>query len=484
MKSASSRINRRTFLRGAASLAGAAGLTAGAPARSSAATGPVIYQRGDPGYEDLRRSLVWQAIKPARYPDRIVEVGSAADVALAIASAKAERRRVSIVSCGHNYVANGIRDDVVLLHLGNLQEATVDKATRTATLQPGVRAFPFDALLQKEGLSFPVPHNPTVVLAGFLLEGGMGWNAESWNNFACFNLRSIEAVLASGETIVADALQHTDLLWAARGGGPYFPAVATRFQVEVFAKPAAIRESTLVYSIETAPALIAWLQRAHAALDPKLELVLIFAVSDPADNNGKAVPQCIVSSVCFAESDAEAKRIYHALVKDAPSAGLVFKEELQPRTIGELLMEDKASLPNRHAVETIWTNQPAQAARILATQFESAPTPTTLLYMNYRARPVVPPGGAYSSIGSAFVFSDVSWTDEKHDAVNCKWSDDFVAALSSVDGAAYINETEIVRNPGRAMHCFSKESWQRLSQVIAKYDPDGLFARPEAPYVR
>jgi hypothetical protein len=478
MKSASSRFSRRAFLRGAASLAGAAGLASRAPGSTSASSRPIVYKRADSGYEDLRRGLVWQAIKPARYPDRIVEVASVEDVVSAIAGAKAERRRLSIVSCGHNYVGIGIRDDVTLLHLGNLQEATVDKATRTAALQPGVRAYPFDALLQNENLSFPVPHNPTVGLAGFLLGGGMGWNAESWNNLACFNLRSIEAVLASGETVTADARQHSELFWAARGGGPYFPAVVTRFHVEVFPRPAAIRESTLVYSLDAAPAVIAWLDKSHVAQSPKMELTLIFAVSDPADNNGKAEKQCIVSSVCFADDEAEAKRIYDAIAKNAPAAGLVFKEELQPRTIGDLLLEDKASLPNRHAVETVWTNKPAEAARIMATQFLSAPTPTTLLYMNYRARPVVPPGGAYSAIGSAFLFSDVSWTDEKQDSRNFKWSDDFVASLSGIDNAAYINESELVRNPARAMHCFSKESWLRLNQVIAKYDPNGLFGRP------
>jgi FAD/FMN-containing dehydrogenase len=478
MKPVSRRLNRRAFLCGASGVAGIGGMAGQAPAATSPVPPAVSYRRGERSYEELRRSLIWQAIKPPRYPDRIVEVASVADVRATIASAKAERRQISIVSCGHNYVGNGIRDDVVLLHLGNLQEARVDRAARTASLQPGVRAYPFEALLHKHGLAFPVPHNPTVGMAGFLLGGGMGWNAESWNNFACFNLRSIEAVLASGETIVADAQQHADLFWAARGAGPYFPAVAMRFHVNVFPKPAAIRESTLVYSMNAAAEVIAWLERAHAAQDPKMELTLIFGMSDPEENNGKLEPQCIVSAICFADSDAEAKQIYRAIAKDAPTDGLVFKEELQARSIGELLLEDKASVPNRHAVETFWTGKPQQAARILATRFLSSPTPTTLLYVNYRARPAVPRGGVYSSIGSAFGFSDVSWAEESQDETCRKWSDELVASLAGIDTAAYINESEIVRHPARVMHCYSKENWQRLTQVIAQYDPSGLFSSP------
>src|SRR5262249_46229518 len=137
-----------------------------------------------------------------------VEVTSAAEIPAILASARAEKRRVSTVSCGHNYVGTGIHDGAVLIYLGNLQQATVDAVKRTASVQPGVRAYPFDALLHRSTLAFPVPHNPTVGLAGFILGGGMGWNAESWNSLACFNLRSIEAVLATGESVIADSQHH------------------------------------------------------------------------------------------------------------------------------------------------------------------------------------------------------------------------------------------------------------------------------------
>lgn len=440
--------------------------------------GTKVYRYGEPDYEELRRKLVWQSIKPARFPSRIEEVRSAADVSAVLASARKEKRQVSIVSCGHNYVGTGVRDEAVVIYLNNLQDATVDSISRVATFQPGVRAYAFDALLQKANLAFPVPHNPTVGLAGFTLGGGMGWNAESWNSFACFNLRSIEVVLATGESVVADSSHHPDLFWAARGGGPFFPAVATRFHVIVFPRPAAIRESTLIYSIDSAPEVIAWLDKVHAAQDPRMELTLIFGMSDPAENKGRSEKQCIVSSVCFAHTEPGAREIYSELGRAAPSKGLVFKEELQPRTISDLLIEDKASLPNRHAVETFWTTQPTLAARILATQFLSAPTPTTLLYMNYRAIPKVPSGGVYSAGGSAFVFSDVSWTEEADDSVNRKWSDNFVASLASIDTAAYINETEIIRHPSRAKHCYSLANWERLKQVISTYDPTGLFVSP------
>lgn len=471
--------SRRAFLHRGALLAGTAGfgrasLTAASLGKSHA----LLYERGDPDYEAMRASLCWQAMKPERYPNSIVEVTSADDVVAALARAKARRFRISMVSSGHSYVGSGIRDDTVLLHTGNLLGATVDKTTHTASLQPGVCAVLFDALLEQHGLAFPVAHNAQVGMAGYLLGGGMGWNAESWNNLACFNLRSIEAVLATGETVIADMEHHPDLFWAARGGGPCLPAVVIRFDMDVFPRPAAIRETTLVYSMDVAPQVIAWLDRVQAAQSPKMELTLIFAT---AQSPGKAEKQCIVSAVIFADGEAEARRIHEAFAEGAPASGLSFREELAPRTFRDLLLEDKASIPNRHAVNSFWTSSAKETATRAAHQFLSAPTAMTLVYVNYRSRPTLPPGGAYSVIGPAFVFADVSWEDEKDDASSQKWSDDFIAAMATVDRGSYINEVEFVRHPERLPHCYSKANWARLQEVVAKYDPQRLFASPLNP---
>lgn len=468
--------SRRAFLQQAALVAGTAGLGVTSGSAVAGNSRAQLYDYGNPGYEARRASLCWQAMKPGRYPHRIVEVASVEDVVAALARAKADKRRVSMVSSGHSYIGNGIRDDAVLLHMGNLLGATVDKTARTASLQTGVCAVLFDAVLEQHGLAFPIAHNAQVGMAGFLLGGGMGWNPESWNNLACFNLRSIEAVLATGETVIADTEHHPDLFWAARGGGPCFPAVVTRFEVDVFPRPAAIRETTLVYTMDTAPRVIAWLDSAK--LSPKMELVLIFAT---AQDQGKAEPQCIVSAVIFADGEGEANQIYEAFAAGAPTEGLIFSEKQAPRTFRDLLLEDKASIPNRHAVNALWTSNATETASRAARQFSSTPTATTLVYVNYRSRPTLQPGGAYSVMGPAFVFADVSWEDAKDDASNQKWADEFVVAMAPVDRGFYVNEVDFIRHPERLPRCYSKANWGRLQKVVANYDPQRLFASPLNP---
>ena len=431
---------------------------------------------GDPDYETRRESLVWQAIKPAGRPQRIYACASASDVAAVVAEARRQNRPVSVAAGGHSYVGNGLHDGALLVDLAAMDAVAIDAPARRAALGPAVRAFDLDARLSERGLAFPIAHNSTVGLGGYLLGGGMGWNAESYGNLACSTLRAVDVVLASGEQVRADESRHADLLWAARGGGPLFPAIVTRFHVDVFPRPQAIRETTLVYAADAAPAVVAWLEQARAQQDPKVDLTLIFAQGDPAQGAPPGL-QGVISIVCFAQDQAEAERLHAPIIAGAPPAPL-FREELAPRTIADLLLADKASMPVRHSVQTLWTNDPQAAALRIAEAMQGAPSAGTLGYINYRARATVPPGGAYSRIGQAFVYVDTIWEEAADDAANQAWADALIASLRPIDVGAYVNETEYRRHPARLRDCYSPESLERLLAVARAYDPDGRFVRP------
>ena len=61
------------------------------------------FFRGDDGYEQARRSTVWNQRVPDRYPDAIVAARDADDVVATIAYAKANARQVGIRSGGHSW---------------------------------------------------------------------------------------------------------------------------------------------------------------------------------------------------------------------------------------------------------------------------------------------------------------------------------------------------------------------------------------------
>ncbi|MEU2260879.1 hypothetical protein ABZ557_11470 [Streptomyces sp. NPDC019645] len=62
---------------------------------------------------------------------------------------------------------------------------------------------------------------------------GFAWAGRDYGP-ACMSVTGIDAVTAEGERVHADESRNTDLLWAARGAGPGFFAVVTRFHVKLY----------------------------------------------------------------------------------------------------------------------------------------------------------------------------------------------------------------------------------------------------------
>ena len=94
--------------------------------------------------------------------------------------------------------------------------------------------------LDARGRFFPGGHCPTVGIGGFLLQGGQGWNARGWG-WAAEYVEAVDVVTAAGELVRASADENADLYWAARGAGPGFPGVVTRFHLRTLPAPGALR---------------------------------------------------------------------------------------------------------------------------------------------------------------------------------------------------------------------------------------------------
>lgn len=151
---------------------------------------------------------------------------------------------------------------------------SIDSASNTASLQPAITSAELASALAPRGLAFPVGHCPSVGLGGLLLSGGLGWNSGQWGP-ACASIHAIDVVTPDGELVHADENQNADLLWAARGAGPGFPGVVTRFFVSVQPLPQAITTSTYVYDLDELDNLAPWASDIAALLPPTVELTLL-----------------------------------------------------------------------------------------------------------------------------------------------------------------------------------------------------------------
>src|SRR5687767_13731910 len=97
----------------------------------------------DPGFEDLRRGLIWNQLTPARYPEVVVQVASENDVVEAIRFARSRDLKVAVRGGGHSWVGFPLRDGSLLIDLGRLKHAQVNPKARTATIQPAINGRDF-----------------------------------------------------------------------------------------------------------------------------------------------------------------------------------------------------------------------------------------------------------------------------------------------------------------------------------------------------
>jgi FAD binding domain len=217
----------------------------------------LLIRRGDARYEEARTDAIWNARKPDRYPDAILLARTEQDVVAGVRWAKEQGLKISVRSGGHSWVGNGIRDDGLLIDMSRMQDIAVDAAARRVRVHPAMRGPEINRRLAEHGLFFPTGHAPTVGIGGFALGGGYGWNSRSWGP-ACLSIEAIDVVLATGELVHATDDNHPELLWAARGCGPGFFGVVTRFELAAYPVHQRILRSSYSYPIELRDEVLAW----------------------------------------------------------------------------------------------------------------------------------------------------------------------------------------------------------------------------------
>ena len=91
------------------------------------------------------------------------------------------------------------------------------------------------------------------------------------------SVAGIDAVTADGETIHADETQNADLFWAARGAGPGFFAVVTRFYLKLYPRHKVTLKSLYVYPPDVWEQIYRW----SRSIEPKLPAEVLAKLSQP-----------------------------------------------------------------------------------------------------------------------------------------------------------------------------------------------------------
>jgi FAD/FMN-containing dehydrogenase len=436
-----------------------------------------LFLRGQDGYEEARVGRVFNRRRPDRYPDAVLIAADAGAVAEGVRLARSRGWPVAVRSGGHSWAVWSVRDGGLLIDLQNLNRMAYDAETGIAVAGPSVRGgqelAPF---LASRGRSFPGGHCPTVGIGGFLLQGGQGWNSRSVG-WACESVVAVDVVTASGDRIRADATQHSDLYWAARGAGPGFPAIVTAFHLQTYPAYPHLWHDTWTFALADGETLLSWMHELLPKLDRRVEPVIAATrLPDVPLDPGVAHPGgtvLLLHSTVMASSPAEAASLL-AVFDDGPLAGRRLGHVRGATSIDEENRAQAGQNPEgyRYAVDCTWSDAPAAslAPPLLRLWSELDTEHSFSIWYGWAPdRPL--PDMAFSVEGNVYIATYAIYPDAADDEKYRSWVHARTADLSGA--GVYLGDTDFTRRQDRFL---SDANFARLAGIRATWDPDGLFA--------
>jgi FAD/FMN-containing dehydrogenase len=428
----------------------------------------VLLHHGDPGYEQARLDAVWNARKPDRYPAAILRARDDADVAAGVRWATGRGMPVSVRSGGHSWVGNGVRDGSLLIDLSQLSGIEVDADARRVRVRPAVRGPEIIRALAAHGLFFPAGHAPTVGVGGFILGGGYGWNSRVCGP-ACLSIRAIDVVLADGQLVHADDRSHPDLLWAARGCGPGFFGVVTRFELDAYPSHQRILRTTHSYPLQLRDEVLVWTYELLAGTPAAVEMSVKVGHTPALGIAGASIT---ATAFCTDETG------YDLLLplETAPFRNAAIRESVNTETTMAGLYEaaDALNRPGlRWALDGIWCDAPAAevltaAAPLLDTIPDGSSFVLWMLWGHYPERE----NACWSVQAPLYLSPNAGWSDAAEDLAHERWVHEPLEAMRDLSRGLQFSDNNLADRHDSGL---SPENAARLEEIRARYDPAGVF---------
>jgi FAD/FMN-containing dehydrogenase len=438
--------------------------------------GPV-RRRGDAAYERVRlgarRGADWNSRAVQRYPEYIVEAVTDDDVVAAVNLARREGLQVKARSGGHSWTDSSVRDGSVLIDLSLMNQAAFDFESSRGVLGPGAKGNEIEPALERRGYYFPTGGCLDIGLGGFLLQGGFGFNRTQVGP-ACVSVRAIDVVLASGELVHADEHNEPDLLWAARGAGPGFFGVVTRFYVELHRLPEATLSTSYWYPIGLAGEVLDWMMDRHDAGEFGDVLAGLVALPAFCDLIGFGEPVLVLRGSVSATSEARARSSL-AVLSTVPRRERVIRENVAvPVRYGDRHAQAAFQYPDglTYIADNIWSDaRRSELARYVVSAIADLPTRRSHVWVE-AYRPHTLPPMAFSMEGRYYVALYGVGGGEASEEELTEWTTRHVKQMEHLaKGIQFADENLAVR-PANGL---AAANAARLEELRARYDPGGLF---------
>ncbi|MFJ4787271.1 FAD-binding oxidoreductase [Streptomyces sp. NPDC088794] len=431
-----------------------------------------LHLPGDADFEEACVGRVFNARRPTdRWPAAVLRAASEEDVVEGVRLALQRGWQVAVRSGGHSWAAWSVRQDALLIDLGDFRELTYDPDTGIVTATPSVKGGDeLNPYLGQFGRFFNGGHCPSVGIGGFLLQGGQGWNARGWG-WAAEHIVALDVVTAAGELVRADGTTNSDLFWAARGAGPGFFGVVTRFHLRTRPLPRHLGHTVHAYPLDLFDEVMTWLHGMHHTVSDLVEIVAL--TQTPPDRDE---PVLLVTGVSMTDTPEQAAEALAPLHANPYADRALFRVEAQPTILAEQLAGQRTANPegHRYLVDNAWLTGPAEeVVPAIRKAFTEHPTRQTFTIWFSMAPLRELPDMAFSLQSEIYCATYVVHDEPERDGELRAWLDDAMTAMRPVTVGQYLGDSDFTV---RQLRFMGDEQWRRLRKIQAVRDPEGLFA--------
>jgi FAD/FMN-containing dehydrogenase len=429
-------------------------------------------------YDIARRTFSFNP-RTDRRPAAIARCKDEIDVATAVEFARANDLAIAVRSGGHDVLAASTCNDGLLIDLADLNSIRLGAEGLYAVTGPGVTAGMLDRAMAAQDRLLALGCNAQVGVAGLALGGGLGWFMGSLGA-ACDSLQSARVVTADGQFLTASEDQHTDLLWALRGGGGNFGIVV---ELALSAHPlTAVTGGYICFDGGKLPEFLRFYRDYMADAPDALDVEV--AVMAPAR-------RVIFVMACFLGDPDEAQRAFAPLrsfaqpladgLRTAPYPGVMSPTE----DIGQLFRPDPDAPKEANDAPGIqWLGGSLDelddaAIESIIEQIELAQGSWAFNVGHHMHGAVCRVSSADSPLPrprGTFTYHFATWWGSAKSApARMAWVDGAVAALRKHETAAYVNYLS-TDDPASVRRSYGA-NYARLQAIKRRYDPENVFHR-------
>ena len=452
--------------------------------------GDVITPHHD-GYDEAR--AIWNGTVDRR-PRLIARCCGTADVAAAVRFARDRDLEIAVRGGGHNVAGTAVCDDGIVIDLSAMRAVLIDPASSTAQVQGGALWGDVDHETQAYGLATTGGIVSHTGVAGVTLGGGIGWLMRKYG-LTVDNLMEAEVVTADGDIIRASANDHPDLFWALRGGGGNFGIVSSfRFRLHPVG-PTVMAGPVFWAAEDTTDVLRFYREFVTDAPDELGNVVRLGTIPPwPAVSEELHFRPAIAVASCYAGPVEDGGRAVRALRE----FGTPLVDLVQPT----LYVDHQSSIDDTvpHGWHYYWkatnlTRLSDEVIDIVAEHAYRAASPRSCVVMFHFGGAVAAraprDATAYAGrdVAHNIVIEGIWLPDESGEraAAETAWARRFLEALQPHrGGGVYVNFLDADDDSSRVREAYGEDTYQRLAEVKAKYDPGNVFhinknIQPRAP---